>query len=79
MDGGRLLRSFARITLASAIPGRARPDLSPAEMDDLVFLTMGVTSSACLRIALQRPAGSDRDGMVALTARMLVTALTRPG
>jgi AcrR family transcriptional regulator len=67
------------LPLASAIPGRARPDLSPAEMDDLVFLTMGVTSSACLRIALQRPSDSDRDAMVALTARMLVAALTAPG
>lgn len=67
------------LPLGSAIPGRARPDLSPAELQDLVFLTMGVTSSACLRIALQRPAGSDRDAMVALTARMLGAALTRPG
>ena len=32
---------------------------------------MGITSSACLRIALQRPAGSDRDAMVTLTAKML--------
>lgn len=64
------------LPLAGAIPGRARPDLSPPELDDLVFLTMGVTSSACLRIALQRPAGSDRAGMVALTAKMLVAALT---
>lgn len=64
------------LPLASAIPGRARPDLSKAELDDLVFVTMGVTSSACLRIALQRPDGSDRDAMVALTARMLVAALT---
>ncbi len=64
------------LPLASAIPGRARPDLSPAELEDLVFVTMGVTSSACLRIALQRPAGSDRDSMVALTAKMLAAALT---
>jgi AcrR family transcriptional regulator len=66
------------LPLGSAIPARARPDLSPAELHDLVFLTMGVTSSACLRIALQRPSGSDRDAMVALTARMLVAALTPP-
>lgn len=66
------------LPLGSAIPGRARPDLSPAELRDLVFLTMGVASSACLRIALQRPPGSDRDAMVALTARMLVAALTPP-
>lgn len=66
------------LPLGGAIPGRARPDLSAAELDDLVFLTMGVTSSACLRIALQRPPESDRDAMVALTARMLVAALTPP-
>ncbi|MFB1296474.1 TetR/AcrR family transcriptional regulator [Mycobacterium sp. pW049] len=66
------------LPLGSAIPGRARPDLSPSELRDLVFLTMGVTSSACLRIALQRPPGSDRDAMVALTARMLGAALTPP-
>ncbi|GJF11608.1 hypothetical protein NGTWS0302_12450 [Mycolicibacterium cyprinidarum] len=64
------------LPLAGAIPGRARPDLSPTELDELVFLTMGVTSSACLRIALQRPDGTDRDRMVALTAKMLVAALT---
>jgi AcrR family transcriptional regulator len=66
------------LPLGSAIPARARPDLSPAELRDLVFLTMGMTSSACLRIALQRPPDSDRDAMVALTARMLVAALTPP-
>lgn len=66
------------LPLGSAIPGRARPDLSPSELRDLVFLTMGVTSSACLRIALQRPPESDRDAMVALTARMLGAALTPP-
>lgn len=66
------------LPLGSAIPGRARPDLSAEELRDLVFVTMGVTSSACLRIALLRPPDSDRDAMVALTARMLVAALTPP-
>lgn len=64
------------LPLGSAIPGRARPDLDPDQLQDLVFVTMGVTSSACLRIALQRPPGSDRDAMVALTAKMLAAALT---
>ena len=64
------------LPLGSAIPGRARPDLNPDQLQDLVFVTMGVTSSACLRIALQRPHGSDRDAMVALTAKMLAAALT---
>lgn len=65
--------------LGSVIPSRVRPDLSPAELDDLVFVTMGVTSSACLRIALQRPASADRDAMVRLTATMLAAALKPPG
>ena len=64
------------LPLGSAIPGRTRPDLSPDQLHDLVFVTMGVTSGACLRIALQRPPGSDRDAIVALTARMLAAALT---
>lgn len=64
------------LPLGSAIPGRARPDLDAGQLQDLVFVTMGVTSSACLRIALQRPPDSDRDAMVALTARMLAAALT---
>ena len=66
------------LPLGNAIPSRTRTDLSPAELDDLVFVTMGVTSSSCLRIALQRPAGSDRNAMVALTARMLAAVLTAP-
>lgn len=64
------------LPLGNAIPSRARPDLDADQLQDLVFVTMGVTSSACLRIALQRPPGSDRDAMVALTARMLAAALT---
>ncbi|WP_163752856.1 TetR/AcrR family transcriptional regulator [Mycolicibacter minnesotensis] len=67
------------LPLGSVIPSRARPDLTPAQLDDLVFVTMGVTSSACLRIALQRPAHADRDAMVRLTATMLAAALTAPG
>ncbi len=66
------------LPLASVIPSRSRPDLSPAELDDLVFVTMGVTSSACLRIALQRPATADRDAMIRVTATMLAAALKAP-
>jgi hypothetical protein len=29
------------LPLGNAIPSRTRPDLSPEELDDLVFLTMG--------------------------------------
>ncbi|MET0897216.1 MAG: hypothetical protein ABWY45_04800 [Mycobacterium sp.] len=64
------------LPLGTAIPRRARPDLSDRQLDDLVLRTMGVTSSACLRIALQRPAGSDREAIVGVAARMLAAALT---
>lgn len=64
------------LPLGNAIPGRTRADLTPDQLEDLVFVTMGVTSSACLRIALQRSPGSDRAAMVALTAKMLAAALT---
>jgi len=63
------------LPLARVIPARHRPDLTPAELDDLVFVTMGFTADGCLRIALRRPPGSDREAMVDLTARMLAAAL----
>lgn len=61
--------------LARVLPARHRPDLSPAELDDLVFVTMGFTANGCLRIALQRPPGADRQAMVEVTARMLSASL----
>ncbi|XAY06822.1 hypothetical protein DSM112329_03700 [Paraconexibacter sp. AEG42_29] len=61
--------------LARVIPARHRPDLTPAQLDDLVFVSMGFVATGCLRIALQRPAGSDRDAMIDVTARMLAAAL----
>jgi AcrR family transcriptional regulator len=61
--------------LARVIPARHRPDLSPAQLDDLVFVSMGFTATGCLRIALQRPRDSDRDAMIDVTARMLAAAL----
>ena len=61
--------------LARVIPARHRPDLSPAQLDDLVFVTMGFTASGCLRIALQRPSNADRGAMIDVTARMLAAAL----
>jgi AcrR family transcriptional regulator len=54
-----------------AIPARHRPDLSRAQLDDLVFVTMGLTASGCLRIALERPAHADREAMIEVTAKML--------
>jgi len=64
--------------LARVIPARHRPDLSPAQLDDLVFVTMGFTASGCLRIALQRSPHADREAMIEVTARMLAAALRRP-
>lgn len=61
--------------LASLLPRRHRPDLAPAELEAVVFLTMGVLVSTCLRIALQRPPEVDREHLLDLTARMLVTGL----
>jgi AcrR family transcriptional regulator len=61
--------------LARAIPARHRPDLSPAQLDDLVFVTMGLTASGCLRIALERPAHADREAMIDVTAKMLAGGL----
>jgi len=64
------LRPLGRI-----IPARLRPDLDDAALDDLVFIVMGATASLCSRIALLRPRRSDRDRMIAMTARMLVAAI----
>lgn len=61
--------------LARILPGRLRPDLGEAELDDLVFLTMGATASLCLRIALLRPPTSDRQALIDTASRMLLAAL----
>ncbi|HEY1688379.1 MAG TPA: helix-turn-helix domain-containing protein [Solirubrobacteraceae bacterium] len=61
--------------LARVIPARHRPDLTSAQLDDLVFVTMGLTASGCQRIALQRPPGANREAMIEVTARMLAAAL----
>lgn len=60
--------------LARILPARLRPDLVGAELDDLVFLTMGATASLCLRIALLRPATADRQALITTAARMLLAA-----
>jgi AcrR family transcriptional regulator len=65
--------------LARVIPARHRPDLTDAQLDDLVFMTMGFTASGCLRIALHRPPTSDRTALIATTARMIAAALIPPG
>lgn len=63
------------VPLARILPARLRPDLRYDELDDLVFLTMGATANLCLRIALLRPASSDREALIATAARMLLAAL----
>jgi AcrR family transcriptional regulator len=62
------------VPLARILPVRLRPDLEGSALDDLVFLTMGATASLCLRIALLRPAGSDRQTLITTGARMLLAA-----
>ena len=61
--------------LASLLPRRHRPDLAPERLEAVVFLTMGVLVSTCLRIALQRPPQVDRDVLVDLATSMLVAGL----
>lgn len=65
--------------LARVIPARHRTDLSDAELDDLVFVTMGFTATGCLRIALHRPPGSDRAALIDATARMIAAGLAPGG
>ncbi|CAN5618085.1 hypothetical protein BH11ACT8_BH11ACT8_13670 [soil metagenome] len=61
--------------LASLLPRRHRPDLSAGELEGVVFLTMGVLVSTCLRIALQKPPDVDRELLVDLATRMLLAGL----
>ena len=61
--------------LAAVLPRRHRPDLTPEQLDALVFMTMGVLMSTCLRIALQPPPGSSRDELVGLTVAMIGAGL----
>lgn len=54
------------------------PQLPAEEVDARVYLALGVTLSACLRIALERPEGVDPDRLIDLTTRLLVAGLTLP-
>ncbi len=62
--------------LASVLPRRHRPELTSDQLDAVVFMTMGVLVSTCLRIALQRPPGSSREGLVDLAAAMITAGLS---
>lgn len=61
--------------LASVLPRRHRPELTEAQLEALVFMTMGVLVSTCLRIALQRPPGASRDDLVDLATAMITAGL----
>ncbi|SHN47715.1 TetR/AcrR family transcriptional regulator [Cryptosporangium aurantiacum] len=58
--------------LATVLPRRHRPDATPEQLDAIVFLSMGVLVSTCLRIALQRPSHVSRDTLVDLAASMVL-------
>lgn len=68
------LGQFARMFVA-----QHAPKLSADEVDTRVYLALGVTLNACLRIALERPPELDRDRLIDLTTGLLVAGLTLPG
>ncbi|WP_035853430.1 TetR/AcrR family transcriptional regulator [Cryptosporangium arvum] len=61
--------------LATVLPRRHRPDATPAELDAIVFLSMGVLVSSCLRIALQRPPSVSRPALLDLATTMAVSVI----
>ncbi|HWJ07872.1 MAG TPA: TetR/AcrR family transcriptional regulator [Nocardioides sp.] len=61
--------------LATLLPRRHRPDLPPDQLEGVVFMLMGVLVSTCLRTALGRPAGVDRDQLIELTVAMISAGL----
>ncbi len=67
------LGQFARMFTA-----QHAPRLAADEVDARVYLALGVTLNACLRIALERPDGLDPDRLIDLTTGLLVVGLTVP-
>jgi len=67
------LGQFARMFTA-----QQAPTLAAEEVDARVYLALGVTLNACLRIALERPEGLDPDRLIDLTTGLLVVGLTLP-
>ncbi|GAA4806197.1 TetR family transcriptional regulator [Nocardioides caeni] len=61
--------------LASLLPRRHLPHLDPARLEGVIFMLMGVLVSTCLRIALARPAGVDRDQLIELAVAMVAAGL----
>ena len=66
----RQLAQFARLGVASRLPGLPR-----AEIEARLYLAMGMTLNACLRIALERPPDLDRERLIDLVASMLLAGL----
>nr|WP_227467711.1 TetR/AcrR family transcriptional regulator [Nocardioides lijunqiniae] len=61
--------------LASVLPRRHFPDLSPERLEAQVFMTMGVLVSTCLRIAVTRPREVSRDELVDIAVAMVTGGL----
>ncbi len=62
--------------LATLLPRRHLPGLAPERLEGVVFMMMGVLVSTCLRIALGRPEGVDREELIRLTVAMVRAGLT---
>jgi AcrR family transcriptional regulator len=58
--------------LATVLPRRHRPDITAERLESMVFMTMGVLVSTCLRIALQRPPGVSRKELIDIAAAMVL-------
>lgn len=63
------------LQLASVIPRRHLRDVTPQRFEAVVFMTMGVVVSTCLRIALDRPSSSDREELIGIATGMLLGGL----
>ena len=68
----RQLTEFTRLFVL-----RHAPKMPRAELDARLYLAMGMTLNACLRIALERPDGLDRERLLELVTDMLVSGLDR--
>ena len=66
----RQLTEFTRLFVHRHAPGMPRD-----ELDARLYLAMGMTLNACLRIALERPEGLDRGRLLELVTEMLVSGL----
>lgn len=63
--------------LATLLPRRHLPGLSPDRLEAIVFMMMGVLVSTCLRIALGRPDGVDREELIRLAVAMIGAGLAQ--